>query len=173
MNDLILNRVRVPPPPLPPHFPNFPQLCGAVIHDMNSWLPLSLTWQDYCPYNLQLVTIRGVNCNNSPSVLGQSEKKVSSMYNNVTTSILTFIWHNLVPRVLFYPCFCRSAGMGRRGPGNEVTFNIQLFKTYLNDHDSNLERSWSNRAEKNARRACKVYPKIPIKYRNTTIWTLI
>ena len=165
MNDLILNRVRVPPPP---HFPNFPQLCGAVIHDMNSWLPLSLTWQDYCTYNLQLVTIRGVNCNNSPSVLGQSEKKVSSMYNNVTTSILTFIWHNLVPRVLFYPCFYRSAGMGRRGPGN-----IQLFKTYLNDHNSNQERSWSNRAEKNARRACKVYPKIPIKYRNTTIWTLI
>lgn len=149
MNDLILNRVRVPPPP--PHFPNFPQ----------------------CTFNLQLVIIRGVDCNNSPSVLGQSEKKVSSTYNNVTTSILTFIWHNLVPRVLFYPCFYRSARMGRRGPGNEVTFNIQLFKTYLNDHYSNQERSWSNRAEKKARRACKVYAKIPIKYRTTTIWTLI
>ena len=101
------------------------------------------------------------------------KEKVSSVYNNLTTSILTFIWHNLVPRVLFYPCFYRSAGMGRRGPGNEVTFNIQLFKTYLNDHDSNQERSWSNRAEKNVRRACKVYSKIPIKYRTTAICMLI
>ena len=71
----ILSRVRVWRLRRRPHFPNFPQLCGAVIHDMNTWLPLSLTWQDYCTFNLQLVTIKGVDWDNSPYVFGQSEKR--------------------------------------------------------------------------------------------------